>query len=220
MAGPSGKVLTLEWIKGKPVTNFDKVVTDIASFQARLHTYVKRECNTGFDYVSFIVQRASRARAHGAPTEVQAMIGKLLEQLATLPELNQPRVASHPDISPSNLVRTNTGLKVVDLELLGKNSLYLIDLFNVCQSFSLTHQQLEIYLESYKNAGGKLQPLVKYWDQVMALWILRCLVSGLESGKQTVSRRVQRLQSEDQGSRIVSFVGFEPQLLEIARCSQ
>ena len=108
----------------------------------------------------------------------------------------------------------------MDLELLGKNSLYLIDLFNVCLSFSLTRQQLEIYLESYKNAGGKLQPLVKYWDQVMALWILRCLVSGLESGKQTVSRRVQRLQSEDQGNRIVSFVGFEPQLLEIARCSQ
>jgi len=220
VAGPSGKTLTVEWIKGKPVANFDEVVTDIASFQARLHTYVKRECSPGFDYVSFIVQRASHARAHGAPTEVQVMIGKLLEQLATLPQLNQPMVASHPDISPNNLVRTNTGLKVVDLELLGKNSLYLIDLFNVCLSFSLTREQLEIYLESYKNAGGKLHPLVKYWDQVMALWILRCLVSGLESGKKTVSRRFQCLQSEAHGNRITRFVGFEPQLLEIARCSQ
>lgn len=220
VAAPSGKVLTLEWIKGKPVANFDEVVTDIASFQARLHTYAKRECSPGFDYVSFIVQRASRALVHEASTEVQVMIGKLLEQLATLPQLNQPMVASHPDISPSNLVRTNTGLKIVDLELLGKNSLYLIDLFNVCMSFSLTRQQLEIYLESYKNAGGKLHPLVKYWDQVMALWILRCLVSGLESGKKTVSRRFQRLQSEAHGNRIIRFVGFEPQLLEIARCSQ
>ena len=77
----------------------------MTDFNARLHTYVKHECSPGFDYVSFIVQRASRARAHGAPTEVQVMIGKLLEQLATLPQLNQPMVASHPDISPNNLVR-------------------------------------------------------------------------------------------------------------------
>ena len=218
--GPSEKILTLEWIEGKPVTNFDEAVTDIACFQARLHTDVRRECSPGFDYVSFIVQRASHARAHDTPTEVQVVIGKLLEQLSTLPQLNQPMVASHPDLSPHNLIRTNTGLKIVDLELLGKHSLYLIDLFNVCRSFSLTRAQLEIYLESYKNAGGELHPLAKYWDQVMALWILRCLVSRLESGKKTVPRGLQHLQSQNQDNRITRFVGFEPQLLEIARCSQ
>ena len=115
--------------------------------------------------------------------------------------------------------QTDDGLKIIDLELLGQNPLYLIDLFNVCLSFKLTSQQLESYVESYKNAGGNLHPLVKHWDHLMALWALRCLVGRLEPDGKINPRWFRQLQSENHGQRTTSFVGFEPQLLEIARCS-
>ena len=216
---PSGRIVVLEWVKGNPVTNFDDVVTDIASFQARLHTYKQSERSSGFDYVSFMVQRASRFGTHQGPSEVRRLIDRPLEQLSTLSDLNQPTVASHPDISPANLIQTKNGLKIIDLELLGENPLYLIDLFNVCRSFSLSSRQVEVYLQCYKDAGGDLRPLVNYWDHCMALWILRCLVSELESGGRIDSRRLRHLQSDAPGNQTIRGVGFELQLLEIAQCS-
>jgi len=184
-----------------------------------LHAYKERGCSSSFDYVALIMRRASRVRTSQVPPEVQTMIRGLVEQLSTVPELDEPLVASHPDISPSNLIQTNSGFKIIDLELLGQNPLYLIDLFNVCLSFKLTGRQLERYVESYKNAGGNLHPLVKYWDHLMALWILRCLAGRLESDGEVSPSWFRNFQSENHGQRTTSFVGFEPQLLEIARCS-
>jgi len=218
-AETSGKTLTLKWVRGKPVSKFNRAMGEVATFQARLHTYRKRDGSASFDYVALIIRRTSHVQASQVGPEVQTMIRGLVEQLSTLPELNEPLVASHPDISPGNLIQTDNGLKIIDLELLGQNPLYLIDLFNVCMSFELTSQQLESYIKSYKNAGGNLHPLVKYWDHLMALWTLRCLVGRLESDGKVNPRWLRHLQSENHGQRTTGLVGFEPQLLEIAQCS-
>lgn len=110
------------------------------------------------------------------------------EKMYTILEEGLPRMEpgiSHPDLTASNMiVESGRGiLKVVDNELLTRNSYYLIDMLNTYRSFERSGGKVaNEYIMRYQACGGNVTSLLTNHSFYVALWHLRVMGSSLEAG--------------------------------------
>lgn len=170
--------LDVEWVNGESELKVD--YKSLLSLLFDLYS-LKPIKGSQFDYVNDLVLPRFM--------NLHPVLGKSfcidIESKIQNSQLNEMRV-SHPDLSPSNLVKTKTGYKVIDNELLCYSKHYHIDLLNLLKHTpqEMREDVFSLYLENEVIAYHEFCKNLPY---LSALWLAR------ETGSELVNGNIPRV---------------------------
>jgi phosphotransferase family enzyme len=184
-----GRYIVAEWVEGKTVSSSavvhdDATLAEIAAIQVRIHGFhvapALRETSPSYKAMLW-----SRFRKYAGIVPFERFCDSIRAKLDAA-EATLPPAASHPDLTPANLIRdARTGdLVVVDNELMGSHRFSYADLLNTYHALRRDENTnlADRYLSAYRNAGGEYAPLAIEAEAYEALWALRVVGSDLQRG--------------------------------------
>lgn len=183
--GTEGSRVIAEWVIGRAVSIDDfnsnqELLESFVGFQATLHRieYSARGEPNCY-YLDFLLDRVERFGLLQSRSPSLTRYRELLDS-----SREEPSYASHPDLTPRNLVVSrDLRLVSIDNELLSPNPLYHIDLYSTLYGFcaeeenAFSRRYLQLYLDRHQ---GELSS--EELEKIDLVWRLRLSGSAFQCG--------------------------------------
>lgn len=154
----------IEWVEGKNVSDYDliELINLLVSIQS-----IEYYDDEPFDYIeNLVLPRFMRAKPI-----VGFDLCYQIEYIIMKESNDFIKKVSHPDITPSNVIKTNNGVVCIDIELLCYTRHYIIDIFNLLKNIDGNRNNL---FKLYLNKVNLSIDLIKLkYNYIQSLWFAR-----------------------------------------------